>query len=33
MMDDYNARYAPNPYGSSLKAGATRNGVGLALNF
>ena len=33
MMDDYNARYAPKPYGSSLKAGATRSGVGLALNF
>ena len=33
MLDDYARRYAPRPYSSSISAGPTRNGIGLALNF
>lgn len=35
IADDYNQRYGRNAYGfqSSLRVGATGNGIGLALNF
>lgn len=33
MLDDYTKRYAPKPYSSSVTAGPTKNGVGLAFNF
>ena len=33
MLDDYTKRYAPKPYSSSVTAGPTMNGVGLAFNF
>ena len=33
MLDDYARRYAPRPYSSTISAGPTRHGIGLALNF
>ncbi|MCR5519233.1 MAG: hypothetical protein K6F21_02775 [Bacteroidales bacterium] len=33
MMDDYYRNYCPQHRNVSLKAGATRNGIGLALSF
>ena len=33
MLDDYARRYAPRPYSSSISAGPTPHGIGLALNF
>ena len=33
MMDDYAKRFGPKPYSSSITAGPTMNGVGLAFNF
>ena len=33
MLDDYAERYGPKPYATSITAGPTRNGFGLALNF
>jgi len=33
ILDDYARRYAPRPYSPNLSLGATRNGVGLALQF
>ena len=33
MLDDYARRYGPKPYATSITAGPTKNGFGLALNF
>ena len=33
MLDDYVKRFGPKPYSSSITAGPTMNGVGLAFNF
>lgn len=33
MLDDYAKRFGPKPYSSSITAGPTMNGVGLAFNF